>query len=769
MEMHLSDAIIVKRKYKRQNRDIASVNSSQAVRIRSLENETSKLLAENLELREENLRLRSEIDNGKARRVADRVNVVKTQLEERLLEIGALISGLGEESPRRNRSPHLPRQFGGLRSRSNPLRSSPENQWENSTPLNEDGTSPEPKLPPRKNMASLSEDIGSPDGKLPPILENKYYPRRTLEYVTDFLNAKPLDMLTINRHQEIENMLAEVVGETTDSPDIGPPPVSQFVDEDAVKIDLAERACEMEDEPCMDPTISTNLEQRKKRKDSIMASDLKRISRPEPSQPKRENTGTLKSGAKRKLSARDDEELESTNAKDIDDFQFTRVSSEERTKRPVISSAKENTKPLKDITSSKALSKDKPALPPNTRKVLAAKSVNNSPKKGGSTRNLNHDGIKPVKLTMFKESLSKEAPVGDNEVENIGPVPQIVQPQLQAFNIQQEPETPAPIDIFSPLSSHPSTNVQVESRDTPPPSEIRESAEGQRPSRRARGSISYAEPNLRVKMRRPGKEFVNAVTSDGKVRAIRVDGEAGPTTISKIKAEPESEDAWKRLPAAPNADHSPLSNKTSAPVTDMLPSSITDHRRRRESILHLTESAPSASGSKSVTELLAESRKIKAKSKEQSARGDDIKAALENMDIYEFQGSPKRDSEDKEKEIPKIIIKEEKIERAPSRFSRRASALPAGDSNGQDSVSRRKMDVSRRRQSALAAGVWSHSSAGNESERERDRDLMGDLRGGEEDNKLRRSASNNSMAGVGAGTAAARTDRIASRRRSMML
>lgn len=179
--MHLSDAIIVKRKYKRQNRDIASVNSSQAVRIRSLENENSKLLAENLELREENLRLRSEIDNGKARRVTERVSVVKSQLEERLVEIGALISSLGEESPERKRSPHLPRQFGGLRSGSNPPRSPQEKKWDNMAPLSEDGTSPERKLPPRRNVASLSQDIGSPDGKLPPILENKYYPRRTLE------------------------------------------------------------------------------------------------------------------------------------------------------------------------------------------------------------------------------------------------------------------------------------------------------------------------------------------------------------------------------------------------------------------------------------------------------------------------------------------------------------------------------------------------------------------------------------------------------------
>ncbi|KAF7953312.1 hypothetical protein EAE96_006523 [Botrytis aclada] len=734
----------LKRKYKRQNRDIASVNSSQAVRIRSLENETSKLLAENLELREENLRLRSEIDNGKARRAADRVNVVKSQLEERLLEIGALISGLGEESPPRKRSPHVPRQFGGLRAGSNPPRSPKENKWDDLDPLNEDGTSPERKMPPRKKMASSSEDTGSPDGKLPPILENKYYPRKTLE------------------HQEIENMLAEVVADNEDSPDIGPPPVSQFVEEDPVKIDLAGKlAYEREDEPSLDPVISTNLEQRKKRKDSMVASDIRKNSRLElPA--KRENTGTLKSGAKRKLSAREDEELESTNASDIDDFQFTRVSTEERAKtKSAVSSAKENAKPLKDVMSSRGLSKDKPALAPSTRKVLAAKSVNNSPKKGASNRNSSHDGIKPAKLNLFKESLSKEVPSEEKKMENVEHFQQTMQqPPLQVFNMQAEPETPAPIDIFSPLSSHPSTNVRVESRDTPPPSEMRESAEGQRPSRRARSSISYAEPNLRDKMRRPGKEFVNAVTADGKLRANRVDEEAGPTTISKIKAEPGSEDAWKQLSTAPNADHSPLTSKASAPLADMLPSSITDHRRRRESILYLTESGSSASGSKSVAELLAESRKIKAKSREQSAKGDDIKAALEDMDIYEFQGSPKRDSEEPS------VIKEEKTDRVPSRFSRRASATPVGD---QDFEPAKKFSAStgpsqsgpRRRQSALPSSTLARSASAQGHESERDTSDSSDK-------PLRKSVSSTSMAGTAA-SSVNRSDRIASRRRSMML
>ena len=34
-----------------------------------------------------------------------------------------------------------------------------------------------------KNALTLSEVTGGTDGRLPPIVEDKYYPRRTMEYV----------------------------------------------------------------------------------------------------------------------------------------------------------------------------------------------------------------------------------------------------------------------------------------------------------------------------------------------------------------------------------------------------------------------------------------------------------------------------------------------------------------------------------------------------------------------------------------------------------
>lgn len=141
----------------RQNRDIARANSTQSLRIRNLENETSRLLAENLDLREQILRLKSELDNGKAQRIVDQTGEIKSQLEAKLLEIGALIGSLGQEPAPTKKSPKA-----GRISRTSLGQSPDQRNW--------------------KNMVTLSEAVAGQEGRLPPILENKSYPRRTLEY-----------------------------------------------------------------------------------------------------------------------------------------------------------------------------------------------------------------------------------------------------------------------------------------------------------------------------------------------------------------------------------------------------------------------------------------------------------------------------------------------------------------------------------------------------------------------------------------------------------
>jgi hypothetical protein len=142
----------------RQNRDIARANSAQSLRIRNLENETSRLLAENLGLREQILQLQNDKYNGKAQRIVEDTGFIKTELEAKLLEISALIRGLGDGSTPKRKSPREMRA-----TRTSPTKS--------------------PSQQKNKNICTLSEAVAGQEGRLPPILENKSYPRRTLESV----------------------------------------------------------------------------------------------------------------------------------------------------------------------------------------------------------------------------------------------------------------------------------------------------------------------------------------------------------------------------------------------------------------------------------------------------------------------------------------------------------------------------------------------------------------------------------------------------------
>ncbi|PMD66162.1 uncharacterized protein K444DRAFT_165010 [Hyaloscypha bicolor E] len=665
----------LKRKFMRQNRDIARANSTQSLRIRNLENETSRLLAENLGLREQILRLQTELENGRAQRIADHTGVVKSQLEAKLLEISALITRLGDEPAAKKKPPRAGKTTGA-----SPNTSPDQKNWKNICPLNE-----------------------AVEGRLPPILENKLFPRRTLE------------------RQEILSLVADAEPDASDSPEIGPPPVSQFVDEDPVKIDLPKRTQRDENEELsgLDPALSINLEQRRKRKDSTGSSESRRASKVEVPHGVREAAGSLKTGAKRKLSVRDDDELTlPVPPSSPDGFKYTKVANEDKAKNKVLPQTE---KPAGRITRELAVARgaprEKPAASTATvRKVLAPKSVNDSPKKG--TKSL-------------------------------------------ILEVQPEPETPAAPDIFSPSSSQPST--VRESRDTPPPPDLGPGTEGQRPSRRARPAVSYAEPNLRDKMRRPTKDLIDAVSKDEKAHrgsGVKLEEEA-PSTMVTIKAEPEADDDWKRMPAASSAtvENSPLSSK--APMSDTFPSSITTHRKRRESILSQAEADLSRTSSGSaIAALLAENRRAKAaareKAKENEAAKEKMKEeeatvtkAMSKLDIYEFRGS----SPNPEDAQPKPA----KEEKTTSRVSRRLSSVPRdgaaqSESEASDIEGTRKVEGSttRRRQSTL--GLRNSSStaeSGKESETE----------------KILKRA--NSTTGIA--DAASRSDRISARRRSMML
>ena len=176
--------------------------------------------------------------------------------------------------------------------------------------------------------------------------------------------------------------------------------------------------------------------------------------------------------------------------------------------------------------------------------------------------------------------------------------------------VEVAPKTPAPeeADLFSPTDTLPSTAKPEFPRDTPPPPDLHSAADTGRPSRRPRGAVSYAEPNLRDKMRRPGKELVDAVGANARAsRGTSIAAESVerdlPTgekrTATKIKVEPDQSPAGEAgsnrphhqaasPPPSPLADKRPPTGAGSSDVAvaasdSQLPSTVLTDRRRRSS------------------------------------------------------------------------------------------------------------------------------------------------------------------------------------------
>ena len=128
------------------------------MRIRNLECEVSRLLGENVTLREETIKLQAEVERTTSKYVLEEVDSAKERLEAKLLELGNLVRGLGNVQ-----------QAAQVRHR----------QQRKSTNHSPPKRSPDQKI--WKNALSFSEALGGAEGRLPPIVEDKYYPRRTLE------------------------------------------------------------------------------------------------------------------------------------------------------------------------------------------------------------------------------------------------------------------------------------------------------------------------------------------------------------------------------------------------------------------------------------------------------------------------------------------------------------------------------------------------------------------------------------------------------------
>ncbi|KAL8735266.1 MAG: hypothetical protein Q9181_002878 [Wetmoreana brouardii] len=764
----------LRRRFLRQNRELAKTTGEQSIKIRNLESELARLLSENIVLREQVIKLQFEVDNNAG---LDGITAVKGKLEAKLVELGGLVEELGAVQQSAEDRRALRRGSGA---KASPKRSPGQKDW--------------------RNGANISEVMAGADGRLPPIVEGKYYPRRTLD--AD-------EMLGLARKSD----------EIADSPELGPPPIAHFEAGDPIKYDSRQdesgKKPKLESTEELNPALLVNLETRRKRRESSQRADPALSAQSQASyqenldrQPKKEHP--LKSGAKRKFNAREDEgQIEATTAPARDDFQFSRSTNAAQSEntdhtRPVSDENERQARqrPSEDHARSRDGSREKPKANSSAvsggRNVLApsklalyvsplrttltdvTESVNTDPVsspiktrrpvEGDKTAPLKRDlPSKPRDRSRASDQKPSQRFARPSRESQAGATESNTAPQDMPPPSRPAPETPAPLplDVLSPEDSEPPA-ARPEGRDTPPPGDLDPDTANTnsfgslgRTSRRQRGSVSYAEPNLRDKMRRPTKELVDAVGAEERLqqgKALKRElelGETEPTVTGEapskmrtvvVKKEPMADGAldWKTLPIKEGRSDqkrqranaaSPLDERASTAKAD-LPASVVTERRRRPSVLD--RERPTGGGESQgsgAASTIAALNHAKPKPREGSVHVDDVQNALklsEPARLHEKEDSSPAEAEG-------VAAQARTIKPAVARASRRHSNI--SDDRLKDAMARRA---------------------------ERRKEVAGDGKsGGVPDLKNMRSAAALAVeSGEGAQT---RVERAASRRRSMML
>lgn len=552
----------LKRRFTRQNRDLARTNSAQSLRIRNLETEVSRLLSENISLRETAIASQKEAERWKSQHgLADEVRSMKDRLQKQLREVSTLVDELGslpdkaaQKEQRRGRSPHG--ILGEARSPTAP-------DWRNKQTI----------------AGVLSGTTGEQDGRLPPIVEDKLYPRRTLE---------PL---------EIQNLIgADGEPNQTESPDLGPPPVAHF--DVAEPIDFrgekeATRSHELGDEDMVQLPI--NLETRRKRRTSSLLRDMTTSE----GESDAEKPSLFKSGAKRKLdvSELEDNAAPATSGNEKEDFIFQRrPASKAGSNRKSSRFSRPNQGEIIIPTTNGPVSPQKPRNEEKERRVLAPKSTNSPSKRPlqdpGKPESKKDDvPVRPMRLPDLPNATERPPTRKGPSANADRPPPTEAQEGPELFEERDNelvsglpPKTPfLPADILSPPSSDLVTSAPPSAPSAnrgPSEAAIINSVEDVlngsigRASRRAKVAVSYAQPNLRDKMRRPGKEMVGAVEGikgaarEGSIGSVlsRSTSEA-PDVKVKREESVENEEQWRSLPLAKREMEepaSPLSDKKAA-------------------------------------------------------------------------------------------------------------------------------------------------------------------------------------------------------------
>lgn len=285
------------------------MNSTQSLRIRELEDETTRLQSENISLRRKMIKVHIDGSRVCPREFFTRLETVQLKLNGKMKEFGELMKELGSlQSLAISESEELPswREEMGLQPVASPA-----------------------ELKPQRNGFILAEPPKNQDGRLPRISERL---DRTLTYVGNpcALNAWYMghDADSAHSEDEILDLIPGIADDfdTNDSPDLGPPPIAHFETDDCAEAEVSEVREQPEEKTQPQPvqyrpgSALARYEDRKRRRESANVFDFrstensKGLAASAEPDVSRDHTVSdsekpLRTAAKRKISVKEDEEL----------------------------------------------------------------------------------------------------------------------------------------------------------------------------------------------------------------------------------------------------------------------------------------------------------------------------------------------------------------------------------------------------------------------------------------------------------------------------
>jgi len=245
---------------------------------------------------------------------------------------------------------------------------------------------------------------------------------------------------------------------------------------------------------------------------------------------------------------------------------------------------------IKELPMKKTDGHHKTSLGP-PRKPLGSK---NSNEVLGSPKKTKAAGDKPKSSSKDDSLPSDNQRTKKNPAQIEIPAPSspvlVTRVDIEPESFSTEPNLAMP---SSPEPTPPSQDIE----DTPPPVDISFNGETTRGSRRARAAVSYAEPNLRDKMRRPNtKQLFDAVAGEGKnirrtSQCQRDETVSNPSSVAKsggssISSRKASTSGAKvSNDASHDADimASPLVQKSTRTALGELPATVTMDRKGKDS------------------------------------------------------------------------------------------------------------------------------------------------------------------------------------------